>query len=207
MPEAVSTVTATALPTPTLTRGPTIAPTPTPTTTLTPTPTATATQGMTVATPAPYREFKNQMIRALEKHSDVPIRFRGMRIVDTEIYFVVNYTAKSESWIRHQRQRDAIIVSYSWALWWHDEEDLSNKIPTAIRILDTNNTGVPPKATYVSTSDVQDWNQDSITSSQLYRLVALGTRNQTSQERKLVKTIDRAGKNRTFHNETLDSCC
>jgi hypothetical protein len=139
----------------------------------------------------------------------VPVRFRGMQIIDSELYLIVNYTDISEpdSWYLRGRERNAIVVSYAWALRQHDDDDLSSKVPVAMRILEINNTGTAPISSYVPTSDVQDWNDGEKSGYQLFRIVELGTRNQTADERQKVKSIDRAWENRTFHNESYDPCC
>jgi hypothetical protein len=205
----LSTNTPAVLPTPTQTRMATVTPTLTPTPTPTSTPTPTATPGMTVTTPAPYGEFKNHILRALREYSDLPVRFRGMQMINSELYLVVNYTdtGKPDSWYKRTNERDAIVVSYAVALRWHDQDDLSSKAPVAMRILEINNTGTAPKATYLPTSDAQSWIDDSISKAQLGRIIVLGTRNQTAEERQKIKSIDRAWENRTFHNESYDPCC
>lgn len=190
-PTIGSTRTQTQTPTPTST------PSPTSTPTVTPTPWPTATTRVD-----PYEEFNNAMLYALKEEAAVPIRFRGMRVVDDDLVFVVNYTAKSEDVTRRKQERSQILVGFAITVHWYDTDVISGKAPTGIQILEIDNTDVAPKYTYASYDNTLKWYDNNITSNDYYDLVTLSIRNQTTEERKLVESIDSEWENRTYHNES-----
>lgn len=199
-----ASVPTTAVPTPTnsSTRAHTRAPTPTPSPISTPT--ATATPWTTVTTTADrYEEFENAMLFALEEESAVPVRFRGMRVVDDNLVFVVNYTTKSTANISRKKQRSEILVGYAWAIYWYDTDAISGNIPTGMQILEVDNTDREPKYAYVSVNNTRKWLNGEIANTKYKRFVILSIRNQTTEERELVDSIDREWENRTYHNESV----
>jgi hypothetical protein len=177
--------------------------TPKPTRKPTSTPTETATVWPTVTTQATsYEEFQDAMRFALEEESAVPVRFRGMRVVDNDLIFVVNYTTKSPGEISQKKQRSEILEGYAWAIYWHDTDAISGKIPIGLEILEVDNTGTAAKYTYASTDNTRKWINDEITDIKYIELVTLSIRNQTAEERELVDSIDREWENRTYHNKS-----
>jgi hypothetical protein len=147
------------------------------------------------------------MLFAVSDRADEPVRFRGLRVIDSELYFVVNYTAESEDRGQRVAERAVILQSYAWTTYWHDYDYISGEAPVAMRILEVNNTDSAPKSAYVSTSATRRWINNSLSDGEFGRIVSLATRNQTAQERARVEEIDRAWENHTYHNESYDPCC
>jgi hypothetical protein len=158
-------------------------------------------------TPDPYENFKSAILYALKHGSAEPVRFRGMRVVDMELYFVVNYTTQSLDGVSRKATRYEILSAYYRSINWHDTDTIAGKAPVAMRILEINDTDHVPKSAYVPTSATRRWINGSLSSWKFIEIVELGTRNQTARERTKVTEIDRAWENRTLHNESYDPCC
>lgn len=199
VPTPTPTVAPTKTPPPTLTSTPTVTPTPTPTATPTATPTPTPSPTPTVK-PDPYLDFKEFYRAELGEEADEPVQVRGLRVVDTQLYVVINMTGESVDRGERRRQWFNSLLAYGTSIAFYNHDRISGKAPTGMRLLETNNTDKEPKTWFVGNPLINRWINDSV--SNFSHLVEMSKRNQTSSERQLVKDIDRAGMNQTYHNES-----
>jgi hypothetical protein len=200
-PTVKSTATGTVVPTPTPTS--TVAPTPTATPTVVatpfPVPSATVTPTPT-ATPAyqAYSEFINTFLGEMAAEASVPVRSRGGVMVDGEMWYVVNATAKSVNDTRRVKEWGALVTGYIRAYQFHKEGDIGGKLPTGMRILEVNNTDRPPKTLFLSNLVAERVHSGDIQGPELVESYYSTIRNQTAREQVIALENDKEGINATY---------
>jgi hypothetical protein len=194
-------------PTPTTTVAPTSSPTSTPTVVPTPTPTPTV-----VATPFPvpsetptptpvsnlYDDFINTFFGEMAEESDVPIRIRGGAIVDGELWIMVNATDPSVNDTRRTSEWGGLVTGYARAYYFYEEGQLTGQRTYALRVLEVNNTGRPPKTFILNNSVIHQHQYGGLRAPEFIEAYYSTLRNQTAEEREIVVANDKQGINDTY---------
>jgi hypothetical protein len=190
-PTATVTPTATAVPTPTPT--PTVVATPFPVPEPTPTPTPEPTPKSNL-----YADFLNTLFGEVAEESDVPVRIRGGAIVDRNFWVVVNATARTVNDSRRAEEWRGLVAGYSRAYYFHEEGQLDGRRTDAMRVLEVNNTGRPPKTFKLDNFDIHKYQNGNIRAPEFVDSYYSTLRNQTAEERDIVIANDRQGINTTL---------
>jgi hypothetical protein len=188
-------------------------PTPTQTPTSRSTITLTHTQASTStpthsATPVtsndPYTEFVATVFGEAEVDADIPVRIRGWSMEKEEVLYVaVNLSARSRDDVRRANEVNVLVTSgFAQAVAHHDTGKIDGSIPKKLRIVEIDNTRMPPKAISVNTSLARDYYTSQLTGPEFTKKYWDTVRNQTNQERRFTKRLDRDAGNVTLFNQS-----
>jgi hypothetical protein len=202
----------------------TVVESPTPTTTVSPTPTATVTPTATptptvVATPfpvpsetatptpeptpksEPYDDFLNTVFGEIAEESDVPVRLRGGAIVDGEFWIMINATTRTVNDSRRAEEWRGVVAGYARAYYFYEEGQLDDRRTDAMRVLEINNTGKPPKTFILNNSLIHRYQYSRMPAPEFIDGYYSTLRNQTAREREIVVANDEQGINYTLGPE------
>jgi len=195
-------------PAPTMTPTATATPTATPTATTTPTPTATATPTPT-ATPFPtpadtaaYRPFVARFVGQAYTNVDrgePPLRLRGSRVVDGELWLVVNFTGRIENTTARYVQFDTLLFTYLDTTEDARQGEIDGDQPTGLRVVEIDDgPATQPTTLVLNESLARAVNTGNATLGDAVDVWAGPRREPTDRERQFATRIDHNGRNLTI---------
>ncbi|WP_164471666.1 hypothetical protein [Halosimplex salinum] len=138
--------------------------------------------------------------------TELPLRIRGYSVVEGGVLVIaMNLTARSEDDVNRSREVNTLVTSgYGQAVAHHDNGNIGGKIPTRLRIAEVNNTGVPPRISYVNTLIIREYYTNQIDSVEFTERVWDTARNMTGEEMNFTRNLDRDAGNVTIRPKYAD---
>jgi hypothetical protein len=128
---------------------------------------------------------------------DVTVELRGSRFFDGELWVVFDLADSAENFDRRTSQLTIGLNAYWKAYNAHLVGKIEGEAPDGYRVLEVDNTQTAPKTSSMNNSLLDRHANEEISQDVVVEAFADRYRNQTAQEQKRAREIDRQGRNVT----------